>query len=353
MISPQTDSHLIVQDFRPHLPLRSFLLSQYLTNLGYLICAVSQIGHPFIRVSLQIVLCSFFLFLCIIHTDRWNNRKHELPVIAGRFVGVALEQPIAEEYALFVNAYSQQLHNQLMERMGDLMSSEIRAQLLASLPSPRDLGADLWRGFPKGLMLSRAGLTAEGISGVVVWEKLATVIATLACKLGQMRQSVSGLELPSLEALHIAFPNVDLGELAIIRSILETVTNVIRPITLAASSTTAGITVTEEPLSAEATTPFFESAKAVKAEEHFAGLNFDIYNMEEKETLNGESVEASLRRRHISGGTSATPLAVAPLADTLGEKEAKDDAVWVEAIQALRRMLWPEPPTISSEKTTQ
>lgn len=234
-----------LQDFRPHLPFRSFLLSQYLTNLGYLLCILSQIGRHWLRVPLQLLTVSVYVFVCVVHTDRWRQWDSSAAGPAGlssslvdRFaVAAADQQQVSEEYARLLNCYSRRLHVQLKSSIDNFLvnSENARSQFLSTLSvfSSSELGTELWsRLMPLGLSFSQSGLKIEGIAGIVVWEKVATAIEAMKKMFGLAAGTgpgAAGTDIlagadgaPTLEALYDARPNADLILLAKIKSIMET-----------------------------------------------------------------------------------------------------------------------------------
>lgn len=220
------------------------------------------------------------------------------------------------------------------------MSLETRAQLLASLPSVADLSADFWRRMPEGLTMNPTGLVVEGMSGpgVVMWDTLASMVATLTCKLQQMRETVGlpSLELPSLEDLHNAFPKIEIAELERIRFVLETMV-VPRPTTAEKVSPNAmpekisdstAKAFTDKPLSDE-----------MSASEE-TPKNTEVIAKEEAEDKNTE-----LHQRPPSKDSFSTPLSQSSLdSDVISTPSGgrKLDATWAEAVETLRRMLWPD-----------
>lgn len=119
----------IIYDFRPHLPRRTFLLSQYFTNLGYLFAAVSQLDSNVLRIIAQVVCGGVLIWVCALHTDRWSHNKDSLPKFSRNLVGAALVEP-AEPYTTALNAFSQDVQRQVEEHLRCLAHSERPAQIL-------------------------------------------------------------------------------------------------------------------------------------------------------------------------------------------------------------------------------
>lgn len=198
---------------------------------------MSQIREPVLRVPLQVLFGFVFIFVCIVHTNRWKpNLSNDTSSIVDKLIGVALDrQQTAEEYALLLNAYSQRVQEHLKESIDNfLVNSEIaRAQFLCNLSvfSSSDLGSDLWNKLmPQRFIFNQGGLKIDGVKGIVVWDKIANAIEVMKKMFGYSTDIVLESEehLPTLETLHEARPSMDLVELAKIKSIIEACCQFIR-----------------------------------------------------------------------------------------------------------------------------
>lgn len=217
----------IIYDFRPHLPARTFLLSQYLTNLGYLFTAISRISISVLRIFCQCACIAVILFVCIIHTDRWKHRAESLPEFSRHLVGAALDVP-AEPYTMLVNEMSVQLQKRVIEHADRVMQRQLDiVAAIYTFDAPRFNVTALWSALPKELALTDAGLlTVQGT--VLLWDRLADACASFVVRLHQIRLPVfwsqTTLDIPSLEWFQAMLPNVELQELATVRSLLAAMT---------------------------------------------------------------------------------------------------------------------------------